>query len=155
MSTLRMIVLCLISAAFALSSCGTDTNVDEIKQIIHDANARQIEGFKTKDVEAMIVNYAPDAVILPPNSPMIEGRAAIGEFFRGMLTLMGDDMSFSTTRFDASGDLAYEFGTYEGSFGGVPDKGKYVAVWKKQPDGNWMIAADIFNTDIPLPEHTE
>lgn len=154
MSSLRMIQVCLIAAAFVLASCETTTNVDEIKQIINEANAKQIEGFKTKDIEAMIVNYAPDAVVLPQNSPMVEGRDAIKEFFRGMSALMGD-MTFSTVRFDASGDIAYEFGTYEGSFGGVPDKGKYVAVWKKQADGNWMIVADIFNTDLPFPEHTE
>src|SRR6266550_3141383 len=31
------------------------------------------------------------------------------------------------------------------------DRGKYVAVWKKQADGNWKVALDIWNTDLPLP----
>jgi ketosteroid isomerase-like protein len=33
----------------------------------------------------------------------------------------------------------------------VTDHGKYVAVWKKQADGNWKVAVDIWNTDLPLP----
>ena len=47
-----------------------------------------------------------------------------------------------------SGDLAYSTGAYEMT---APDdngkssidRGKYVAVWKKQADGNWKVAVDI------------
>src|SRR5437764_11143066 len=31
------------------------------------------------------------------------------------------------------------------------DRGKYVAVWKKQADGNWKVAVDTWNTDLPFP----
>jgi len=31
------------------------------------------------------------------------------------------------------------------------DRGKYVAVWKKQADGNWKVAVDTWNTDLPCP----
>jgi ketosteroid isomerase-like protein len=51
-----------------------------------------------------------------------------------------------------SGDLPYETGTFTESF--KDDKrqpvnvvGKYVVVWKKQPNGQWKAAVDIFNTD--------
>ena len=55
-----------------------------------------------------------------------------------------------------SGDLAYSTGAYEMT---APDdngessidRGKYVAVWKKQADGNWKVAVDTWNTDLPLP----
>jgi ketosteroid isomerase-like protein len=29
------------------------------------------------------------------------------------------------------------------------DVGKYVAVWKKQPDGSWKMIRDIYNSDLP------
>jgi ketosteroid isomerase-like protein len=29
------------------------------------------------------------------------------------------------------------------------DKGKYVEIWKKQPDGSWKCAVDMFNSDLP------
>ena len=55
-----------------------------------------------------------------------------------------------------SGDLAYSTGTYQmsapdDSGKSITDHGKYVAVWKKQADGNWKVAVDIWNTDLPLP----
>jgi ketosteroid isomerase-like protein len=27
--------------------------------------------------------------------------------------------------------------------------GKYLAVWKKQPDGSWLVVADMFNAESP------
>jgi hypothetical protein len=33
--------------------------------------------------------------------------------------------------------------------GGGSEKGKYVTIWKKQPDGSWKAADDIFNADTP------
>ena len=29
----------------------------------------------------------------------------------------------------------------------VPVKGKYVEIWKKQADGSWKVAVDMFSTD--------
>ena len=31
----------------------------------------------------------------------------------------------------------------------VNDTGKYVVVFRKQADGAWKVAADIFNSDLP------
>jgi hypothetical protein len=33
----------------------------------------------------------------------------------------------------------------------APEKGKYVTVWKKQSDGQWKVAEDIFNADSAGP----
>jgi ketosteroid isomerase-like protein len=54
-------------------------------------------------------------------------------------------------------DIAYEIGTIQctGSLGeGQPDvdyTGKYVVLWRKQTDGSWRVAADIWNPDAPMP----
>jgi len=49
--------------------------------------------------------------------------------------------------------LAVEEGQYEMRAGGnVVDTGKYVAVHRKQPDGSWKYAIDIFNSDQAPPE---
>jgi hypothetical protein len=33
----------------------------------------------------------------------------------------------------------------------MSEKGKYVTVWKKQANGQWKVAEDIFNADAPPP----
>jgi ketosteroid isomerase-like protein len=52
----------------------------------------------------------------------------------------------------ASGDLGYAFGTYQQT---APDKsgalvnsvGKWMSVFRKQPDGSWGAVADTYNVD--------
>jgi len=64
-------------------------------------------------------------------------------------------LSWKPTRVEASksGDMAHVSGTYEFSINdasGKPfnDRGKYLEVWKKQADGNWKCAADMWNSDL-------
>jgi ketosteroid isomerase-like protein len=53
-----------------------------------------------------------------------------------------------------SGDLAYTRGAYQLSFKSpqgtqVTDQGKYLTVYRRQPDGSWKAVEDIFNSDLP------
>jgi hypothetical protein len=62
----------------------------------------------------------------------------------------------TTVEVSTAGDLGYTVGTYESTLqdehgNPVTDRGKYVTVWKKQPDGKWKVVADIFNSDLPAP----
>jgi len=54
-----------------------------------------------------------------------------------------------------SGDMGYSIGSYDLSVNdaqGKPmtDHGKYTTIWKKQTDGSWKVAVDMFNTDMPM-----
>ncbi|MBI1722581.1 MAG: DUF4440 domain-containing protein, partial [Gemmatimonadetes bacterium] len=56
-----------------------------------------------------------------------------------------------------SGDLAYSIGTYELSWNDptgkrVTDRGKYATIWRKQADGTWKVALDMFNADAPASQ---
>ena len=60
----------------------------------------------------------------------------------------------ATASASKGGDLGYTSGTYQFSITGsdgkpIPDKGKYVVVWKKDASGKWKVVADIFNSDLP------
>jgi ketosteroid isomerase-like protein len=37
----------------------------------------------------------------------------------------------------------------------INDRGKYLAVWKKQPDGTWKCVMDIWNSDLPASAPAE
>jgi ketosteroid isomerase-like protein len=147
MKPVAILRFALAALCVLLLSCKQETNVAEVRKQIEEADARQVQAFKTKDHAAMLANYAPDAVILPPGGPSVTGREAMDAFFKEMSAMM-NDFNFAMTKFDVSGDLAYEVGKYNGVFGSVSDTGKYMTVWKRQADGKWMIVADIFNTDL-------
>lgn len=67
-------------------------------------------------------------------------------------------LTFASTRTVASkgGDMAYSQGTYSMTMTDpktkkpVTDKGKFMTVYAKQPDGSWKAVADTYNSDAPM-----
>ena len=106
--------------------------------------------------EYVSVYYAPDAMVFPPNHEAVMGREAIAEFLAGFPPI--SDMEFNQIEVDGAGDVAYVYGTYSmmlampGMEEPVPDRGKYIEIWRRQEDGTWQLTRDIFNSDMPLPE---
>jgi uncharacterized protein (TIGR02246 family) len=156
--------LTLTFLAIVVVSCQAPrTNVAEVKKAVEEADARQMKAFADKDLAGMMANYAPDAVILPQNGPAATGKEKMEGMFKEFSDMM-TDMKWTITKFDASGDIAYEVGEYTATMhmpgmAPAPDKGKFVTVWKRQADGTWKIVVDIFNTDLappmPQPEKTK
>jgi ketosteroid isomerase-like protein len=68
------------------------------------------------------------------------------------------NIEFNQVEMDGAGDMAYVYGTYSmmlampGMEEPVPDHGKYIEIWRRQEDGSWRLARDIFNSDLPLAE---
>jgi ketosteroid isomerase-like protein len=97
--------------------------------------------------------YTEDAKVMGPGMPILEGRQAIKTAFAAMGVIQ--DEKWNTVSLEGRGDLAYEQGTYTntitppGASAAVIDKGKYITVWKKQSDGSWKAARDIWNSDLP------
>ena len=96
--------------------------------------------------------YAADAVLMPPNHPIVEGRANIQGFLQGLMDSGFTGIKLETTTVVDAGDLAYGRGRYTLSMappGGAPvqDVGKYIVTYRRQADGTWWAVADIFNSD--------
>lgn len=115
------------------------------RKAIEAAVTRYVAASNRGDADALMELYAEEAFLLPPDHEPIEGREAIGEFWRG-----GTDqgLEVSTLRIDTDGRLAYLIGTYRlPATGEEPaDWGKYVMCLKRQADGSWKLTADIWNS---------
>jgi len=107
-----------------------------------------------KDSASFVAFYADDATVMLPNEPAIRGMNAIKAVFAPMMQDPNFALSFTTDKVEVSGILAYTQGTLSLRTTGrdgkpLNDTGKYLTVWKKQPDGSWKAIADIFNSDLP------
>jgi ketosteroid isomerase-like protein len=108
-----------------------------------------------RDVAALVQGfYAPDAVLMPPNHPAVEGREKIQQFLQGLLDAGASSIKLSTTRIWGAGSVACGRGVYTLAMnppGGVPseDSGKYIVCYRRQANGSWRAVADIFNSDAP------
>ena len=95
--------------------------------------------------------YTEDAVLMPPHHPAVRGRAAIQSWLGGFPRV--SRFTLKNEEIDGRGDIAYVRGSFvmtihpEGAPGPIEDAGKYLEIRKRQPDGSWLLAADIFNSD--------
>ena len=122
-----------------------------------DADRATLKAAQVKDLERNLSFYTDDASVFPPNAPIATGKEAIRAFLAQGFANAGFAIDWQPTKVEVSrgGDLAYTQGTYELTMNDpkgkpVTERGKYVNVWKKQPDGTWKMVADIWNSDQPL-----
>jgi uncharacterized protein (TIGR02246 family) len=109
------------------------------------------------DAAALTALYTSDAIVQAPGSPRATGSQAIQELFTGMLEYPISSVTLDTDIVEvaASGDIAYGAGTFTMSGTAADgtewsDQGKYMEVLENV-DGEWKIAADIWNSDTPPP----
>jgi uncharacterized protein (TIGR02246 family) len=110
--------------------------------------------FNARDLTKLASLYADDAVWMPPDSPMIKGRAAIEAAFKERFKRPGV-LKFTSTTSAMSGPLAFVAATYTVT---VPVEGaapvsftaKSLTVFKRV-ENDWKIAYDMQNGDQPPP----
>lgn len=134
------------------------SDVAAVRQAIEANNARFDSAVVKGDTAALAGFYADDAVLMMSDSPAARSHDAIAKTFAGM----GAAMKVSTFKLQTqdvivAGDYAIETGAYDmnaqpAAKGAKPAHavGKYLVVWKKQPDGSYKIVRDIANSDQPM-----
>ena len=129
-------------------------DVAAVRQAIEQINTKFADALQRGDSAAIAAAYTDDAVLMAPGAPASRGRAEISGAAANLVQSMKfTDVKLTTTNVDVAGDYAVETGTYVMTVApkagkAVPDKGKYIVVWKKQADGSWKLYRDIWNTDI-------
>jgi ketosteroid isomerase-like protein len=110
------------------------------------------------DWDAVMEIMTEDFLQMPPNESVIEGRSAWRANVDSSRVTEKLEYDTEVIRVEGRGDLAFVYGTYSGKdvMEGVEELDEYAGSWlsiyRKQPDGSWLIAIDIFNSDLPLPE---
>ncbi len=131
---------------------------EEDESAIREIEIEAKKAAAIRDLERYICFYADDASLFWPGAPLVTGKDAIRELMNAFFDMPSFSLSFQTLKVQVSqsGDLAYSYGintvTFTDPYGSaVSDKGKYLTVYKKQPDGIWKVIADIGNSDLQAP----
>src|SRR5262245_27089173 len=120
---------------------------------INESTQMFVNAVLAKNWAAVGALYTDDAVVNPPHDQAVKGRAAIQAWLEKFPPITA--FKASNVKVEVRNDLAYVLGTYTmtlappGASGPVNDTGKYVEIRRKQSDGSWRIAVDIFNSDLP------
>ena len=152
----RTLVIVALSG-FSLSACQTkpaplaDAEDQKMRDMVAEFDKAVLAGNWPKVVSF----YSVDGILLPPNAPAVQGRAAMQKFFEQFpkITEFKEDVP----EFEGHGDLAYARGTYEmtmmppGAKTPVKDKGKTLAIWRRQGDGSWLVTRVSWTSDLAPP----
>ena len=82
---------------------------------------------------------------MPPDGEIISGRKGIQEYWAAAGDMGMSDPHLTSIRIEDAGDIFSDIGTADVNINGSPVKLKYIAVWKRQPNGQWLMSADIWN----------
>lgn len=127
-------------------------NTAEARAGIEATNAQFMAALSAGDAAGLAALYTEDAQVMPPNSEIVSGRAAVQETFQGFIDA-GLTAQLETVNVEGHGDTAHEVGKViiMGADGQTLDEAKYIVIWKKVGDA-WKLHRDIWNSNRPLPE---
>jgi uncharacterized protein (TIGR02246 family) len=157
---MRQFLFVGVVAACVITGCQRTSPIplspEELDAVRAVGRAQQA-AINAEDVDRIVALYAPDAVSLPPGWEALQGHEAIRHFWEGQVTGVQGTGSYTTMVVYGENDVAYEAGTYTYAYtdaAGVAltRHGKFLVVLRRQADGSWKIAADMWNlTPSPGP----
>ena len=116
-------------------------------------NAKYLGSINAGDIKTLSSLTDEDHIILIPNRAPIVGKAANDAAMGSAFEQNNFDESWTPEETVIDGDLGYQRGTFTTS--SVPkaggDKrvvsGAFLRIYRRQPDGQWRMTRDMFNSD--------
>jgi uncharacterized protein (TIGR02246 family) len=144
------------STPAAEETVSTEADVAAIERLFENNEVMLSSG----DLDGWIKQFTEDAVFMPPDSPVVIGKAAGREFARPSYENFDAEYSITVNEIEVVGDWAFARWSFTSEVtpksGGDTTKrsGKEIWILKRQPDGSWRCSHIIYNYDSPPPPPT-
>ena len=150
-----LILMAALTLPILSVGAGQEKNNDQspalakAREAIDRGNAQWIDAWDKADASLIASLFAPDGIMLGRSGKSFKGRSEVLEHMKPVLEGAGKGVKTTVTTVDLwlDGEIAYETGKYSYTFQekGQPttDAGRYVTIWKRQPDGSWKIIMDM------------
>ncbi|HUF23578.1 MAG TPA: DUF4440 domain-containing protein [Vicinamibacterales bacterium] len=145
---------CLIFALALVPGCRADVDVEAERELLRQTDLEwAATAAAGQDLERIVSYWTDDAKVYPAGMPVVDGKAAILEFVAGTLATPGFVVTWQPQEVVVSPDGRFgytiganQFTAPDPSGVAVTTHGRYVTVWRKEPDGAWRCVIDIWNT---------
>ena len=138
------------------AAAATSADAADAGQAIEAAMTNYVEAVKRGDPAAIAASYTDDAIVVMPSGPPMKGRAELSKGFADMLASSSvTTLRSSNVERTITGDVAVETGAFEVTMQPkalgreTTDRGQYMVVWHRQPDGSWRMARAFNRADTP------
>ncbi len=150
----RLVALLLfVMATGCTPDSGTQSlpNTDADREAILEQSRRLSAAYMAGDIQTLVSLYTEDGVAVPGNRDFVRGHEALSRLWtlpEGRTILRHEA---TPTTLEVDGNHAYDWGYFEGQAAQngepmAPFRGAYVIVWERSADGQWRIAADMWNS---------
>ena len=147
---------CAAALFAAVAACGQGPTVEEDLAAIEAVNRTIVRALNEGDLELLNSTLADDHVMMIPNRPEIVGKAAVEAANRNLVDSWNNVEIWTPVETVVSGDWAWQRGAYDITLtpkreGVQPIRsvGKYLHIYRRDPDGAWRMVRDIFNSNAP------
>lgn len=136
-------------------SAPRDTTAD--REAISQVREREIAGFSAGATDSVAALLTTDVVVMPPNEPAVTGRDSARAWLKRVADQFTVNGRYTNADIAVAGDWAIE--RFEGELtltpkaGGRPvaERVKGIHIYRRQSDGTWRIAQDVWNSNAAPP----
>jgi ketosteroid isomerase-like protein len=141
-----------IALALVLVGCGRRSHADDVAAL-NRLQSQVDSAIIARDTERYLTFLTEDAVLMPPNGPAVSGKEAIRSWNQAMSRQFQiRDYASHDNELVIAGKWAFRRASVDWTLvpaeGGRPirDRGKYIILYRRQADGSWRVARDIWNS---------
>ena len=143
-----------IILATLLLGCNVNTSTidkDSAQQKINDQWALFVKAWESEDAEGCAQFYFKDALNIPPNAPIKNGRKAVQDFYQFLFdNNLKSDYTHTVNSVDVGGDQIIELGEFQVDWVRNDStswtfNARSMTHWKKDESGNWLIQKFMYN----------
>jgi len=146
-----------VATALLATGCAPETmDLEAERSALREAAASYHAAATAKNVQQVVALYDETALMVPPNSDLVEGLEGVGNYRFGFIETEGVELSFEILRAEVaqSGDMGWTISLGQITINrpeGPPgrDLVRDFHTWKKQPDGSWKVVVDMWNSGLP------
>jgi len=107
-----------------------------------------------RDIERILEFWTEDALVYTPSLPVVAGKPALRAYVQASLSIPGFRITWTSSdvRLSPDSQLAYLLSqnavTAPGPSGELTTtRGRGVTIWRREADGEWRCAIDIWNAE--------
>jgi ketosteroid isomerase-like protein len=153
-----------LAAALAIAASLTACETPRVKRpsaaqdaaAITEFNKRYLGAINAGDSATLASLTLPEHIMIAPGRPPLVGKEANDAANARVAQTFKIEETWTPIETFISGDLAYQRGTFTVAAtpkaGGTTrnTRGTFLRIYKRQPNGEWRMVRDMFNSDQPL-----
>lgn len=148
--------------ALLAAGCGPQRpSYEQDLAAITEFNARYLGAINDEDIATLSSLTTEGHVILIPNREPIVGKAANDAANGGAFERFTFDETWTPVETVIDGDLAFQRGTFttiampRGDGERLEVRGSFMRIYQRQPNGEWRMTRDMFNSSAPLTRNLD